>query len=128
MRFLSLTKVFVLFSIGNRVAHPVKPIFIVSCEYTLNDKPRHPHKLLLLAGRIIVERPGPHLQCSHAGPFYFLLHPLTKGENRTTLLEFTEGLLHYRCEMSHRTLLEYGNFGVSVLMFGPCTTFCKDAW
>ena len=36
------------------------------------------------------------MQLCHVGPFYFPPHLLTKGENKTTLLEFTERILHYR--------------------------------
>jgi len=35
------------------------------------------------------------LQTFHIGPFYFPPHLLTKGENKTALLKFTERTLHY---------------------------------
>jgi hypothetical protein len=49
----------------------------------------------LLAKKILLERLGPLLQPFDVGPFYFPPHLLTKGENKTTLLEFTERILHY---------------------------------
>jgi len=50
----------------------------------------------LLPKKILLERPGPLLQPFHVGPFYFPPHLLTKGENKTTLLKFTERILHYQ--------------------------------
>jgi len=47
---------------------------------------------LLLAGWLLI----PLLQPFHVGPFYFPPHLLTKGENKTTLLKFTERILHYQ--------------------------------
>jgi len=47
-----------------------------------------------------LERPGPLLQPFPVGPFYFPPHLLTKGENKTTLLKFTERILHYRVNLS----------------------------
>jgi len=49
----------------------------------------------LLIKKILLERLGPLLQSFDVGPFYFPPHLLTKGENKTTLLKFTERILHY---------------------------------
>lgn len=40
--------------------------------------------------KISLERFGPLLQSSHVGSCHFLPHLLTKRENKTTFLEFTE--------------------------------------
>ncbi len=49
----------------------------------------------LLVKKLLLEQLGPLLKGFHVGPFYFPPHLLTKGENKTTLLEFTERILHY---------------------------------